>query len=325
LFSEGVARKGLDGRERQILLAIVAWSGLERSHDIFITPDAFDQGAAKLLEECASRRTRQESERLQAEVTGLRGKLAYRVIGKHGQTTRSHSPGIPVGATVELLRRASPEGPVLAAVVLRNDDLEIAVETPTPPASATGEAWRVRYRLGADVWQSDAFTVSCEDRKLVLTKAGQVRAADRDRPVPMIVHPPAAVARFPFIQAATIQLEDVVPTDWFELVRGVVTRVSDSSLEIRSPLQVQVGERILVVFALAPATAGEATNGAEHRGHIIGHVGRVEHRETAGEETVITVDLTDLPDREIAELMRLARAAASSAGGSAGARIMQRA
>jgi hypothetical protein len=275
------------------------------------------------LEECARNRTPQENERLRAEVMGLRERLAYRVTGKHGQTMLSGSRDIPVGATVELLRQADPDEPGYTAVVIRNDDLEIAVEAQTLMSSAAGEAWRVRYRLGTDVWQVDASTVSCEDRRLVLTQGGQVRVVEHDRPVPVAIQAPATVGRFPFIQTTAMELEDVAPTDWFELVRGTVTQVSDSSLEIRSPLRVQVGEKVLVVFALALAPAAEATNNAEPRGHIVGHVGRVTHRQAAGEETVITVDLMDLTDSEIEELMHLVRTVASSAGGSAGTRVMQ--
>jgi hypothetical protein len=220
LFSDAAERRGLGPRERHILLAIVARSGLQRSQDIFITPDAFDQGAAKLLDECAHSRTPEETERLRVEMAGLRERLVYRVTGK--------------GEQVE------------------------------------------------------------NDR------------ADR-----LSVQAPAVVARFPFVQAATMESGDMVPTDWFELVRGVVTQVSNSSLQIRSPLEVQVGERVLVVFTLAPGASGEATRDAEPREHVISHVGRVRYRQAAGGETEITVNLIDLTAHETDELVRLAKTAVS--------------
>ena len=313
LFSDGAARTGLGARDRQMLLAIVVRSGLQRRHDIFITPDAFDRAAAQLLEECARSRPAQETERLRAEVAGLREKLAYRATTKGEQTKRPGSRDISVGTTVELLRRDDPGGSVVGAIVIRNDDLGIAVEAQMSLRSAAGEGWRVRYRTDADVWQFDTSTVSCEDARLVLNHGEQVRGVERDRPNRLVIHAPAAVARFPFIQATAMESQDVVQTDWFELVRGVVTQVSDSGLQVRSPLPVQVGERVLVVFALAPADAGEATNDAGLSGHVIGHVGRVEQRQATGEETVITVGLTDLADGQVDELMRLAQAAASGA------------
>jgi len=219
LFSDGAARRGLGARDRQMLSAIVARSGLQRSHNIFITPDAFDQGAAKLLEECARSRTAQDSERLRAEIAALRERLAYRVKG----------------------------------------------------------------------------------------------AGEQTRPDRFVVHAPATVARFPFVQPAVLETEDMTTMDWFEPVHGVVTEVSDAGLQVRSPLPVQVDERVLVLFALGPAEAGEAADDAGHRGHIIGHVGRVMHKQVVSEETVITVDVTDLTGRERDELIRLAQAAASGA------------
>ena len=72
LFAENAVRRGLSGRERQILLAIVMRSGLGRSHDIFTTVDAFDRGATKLLAECVRTRTADENEQLKTEVAYLR-------------------------------------------------------------------------------------------------------------------------------------------------------------------------------------------------------------------------------------------------------------
>ncbi|MBN1505469.1 MAG: hypothetical protein JW955_01415 [Sedimentisphaerales bacterium] len=313
LFSDAAARRELGLRERRLLLAIVARSGLRRSHDIFITPDAFDRGAAKLLAECARSRTAQEYARLRAEVAGLREKLAYRVKGKRGQVTVESSQDIPLGAMVELQRKGDPEDLALEAVVVRNDDLEIAVEARVPVTSTAGEAWRVRCHLNGGAWEFETLAVSGEGHRLILNHGGQLRAVPRDRPGRAILHAPATVARFPLIQAAATEPTDMTPTDWFEPVRGVVTEMSGTSLQIRSSLQVRVGERVLVVFALWPAPAGETTNGADRRGHIVAHAGRVTRSQAKGDETAITVDLTDLQNREIDELVRLTRAAASGA------------
>jgi hypothetical protein len=324
LFSDGAERKGLGSRERQILSAIVARSGLRRSHNVFTTPDAFDQGAAKLLEECAHSRTAQEKERLQAEVAGLREKLVYRVPTKKGEQAKLvSSRDIPVGAAVELLRRDDLEGPAMGAVVIRNDDLEVAVEMQVSVAVAAGEDWRVRYRLDGHTWQFDTCSVSCEDGRLVLNHGEPVHVGERDHPDHLVIHAPATVARFPFLQAAAMQPADAAPTDWFEPVRGVVTQVSDASLQIRSPLRVSVGERVLVVFALVPGGAEGETHEASRQGYIVGHVGRVERRQAAGEEMVMTVDLTGLAEREINELVRLAQTAGPGEGRPADARVTQ--
>jgi hypothetical protein len=315
LLSEGAARRGLGPRERQILLAIAVRSKLRRSYDIFMTPDAFDLGAAKLLEECARSRTSQECERLRNEMDSLRERMGYRTTGTGPQTKAGSSRSIPVGAAIELLRRQDPGAPALEATVVRNDELDIAVETGTPVESEAGEPWRVRYHFDKVVWQFDTSTVSCEDNRLVFNHPEQVRVVERAGTDRVVVNAPAAVARFSFIQSAAVEPSESAPMQWFELVHGTVTQLSDRGLQISSALSVRPGERVLVMFALT-GEAGQAASGTGQVRHIVGHVGRVKHRQASVGGALITVDMADLADHEIDELMRLARASAAHAVGS---------
>jgi len=321
LFSDGAARKGLTPRERQVLLAVVARSGIRRNHDIFTTPDAYDRGVAKLLKECVRRRTPQESERLGAELADLRTKLAYRVAVGGQQAGGASSRDIPVGTEVEL-SRADSETPVIAGAVASSSGSEIVIEAQETVGGAPGENWQVQYRHDGRAWLLTSSCISCADKRLVLNHGTPVRPSGSMRRQDFAIRAPAIVAHFPFVQAVT-QPGDTAPTDWFDLVRGTVTQVSDTSLQVRSPLSVAVGERVIVMFALTPAGSNRRTGDAQAQGHIVGRVGRVSHRQAAGEETVMTVELADLSGRETAELMRLAQAAASGAGGPAGARVMQ--
>jgi hypothetical protein len=219
-----------------------------------------------------------------------------------------------------------------------NDDVEITVESQSPIVCAAGESWRVRHRLDGHVWEFETSAVGCEDGRLVLNHGEQVRVAARGRSDCAVVNAPAAVARFPFIQSAAKESPGTSPeaprTEWFELIHAVVTEVSGSHLQIKSPLDARMGERILVMFVLAPAAVSEQTaDSVEPREHIIGHVGRVRNRQAAGADTLLTVDLAGLVDVEIDKLVRLARAAASPASGgqsvgpgsreAPGARMMQ--
>jgi hypothetical protein len=319
LLSEGAARRGLEPRERQILLAIVLRSKLRRSHDIFTTPDAFDMGSAKLLEECARTRTSQECEWVIAEVASLREKMGYRAPIAGPQTRAGNSRNIPVGTTVELLRRRDPGSPAIEAAVIRNDELDIAVETRAPVASETGDPWRVRYHLDRIVWQFDTSAVSCEGNRLVLNHPEQVRVVERGRVDRLAVNAPAAVARFPFIQTAPADSSETASMQWFELVDGTVTQVSDRGLQIRSSLSVRPGDRVLVVFALTGASRDSKDETGEAR-HIVGHVGRVRHRQASSAGTLMTVELGDLPDREIDEFLSVASACASHGAGNTGPR-----
>jgi len=75
LFWDEAVRRMFGAREREILAAIAARSGLRRGEDIVTAVDAFDRGAAKLLRENAGSRTPEELTRLRADVARLREKL----------------------------------------------------------------------------------------------------------------------------------------------------------------------------------------------------------------------------------------------------------
>jgi hypothetical protein len=202
---------------------------------------------------------------------------------------------------------------MVEAVIVRNDDLEITVETHEPVGGEAGEDWRVRYRLNGEDWQFDTNSVSCDGRRLTLNHGDQVRAAVHERLELFAPDAPAVVVRFPFLQAAVTQSADVTATDWFELVRGVVTRVSDTSIQIRAPLPVAVGDRVLVIFTLSQGGDEDGADRANRQSHVVRHVGRVKHQQVAGKETVMLIDLAGLTDREIDELLHFTRVAASGA------------
>jgi len=75
LFWDEPGRRMFGRREREILAAIAAKSGLRRREDILTAVDAFDRGAAKLLKETAGSGTPEELARLRADVARLRQKL----------------------------------------------------------------------------------------------------------------------------------------------------------------------------------------------------------------------------------------------------------
>jgi hypothetical protein len=311
LFWDGAVQRGLGARERQILVAIATRSGLRRHHEVFTRADAFDHGAERLLAECTRDRTTLETERLQREVSSLREKMGYE--GKSvpvEPVAPSSSRNVPVGASVELSQKG--ESAILPAVVVRNDDLEIAVELQTPVADIVGQAWTVRYQHDEQVWEFETVAISSEDMRVSLSHTERVRVAEPDSYHCVSVEAPAVVARFPFMQATTTDSNDEssegTDAQWFELVRAVVTEVSASNLSLRSTLDVRAGERVLVMFAL---TSAEATDDTGQPTHVVGHIGRVRHRQTSDENASMTVDLLGLTDSEAAELVRLADAAAS--------------
>ena len=318
LFLEGAMRRGLGPRERHILLAIAARDRLRTAHDIFTSPEAFDRGAARLLAECAPVRTPEENTALREEVSRLRERLGYRRPVSQGGVRASSSQNVPVGGTVELSRSEGQEGHAIEARVVRNDDLEIVVESQTPIETEAGRSWRVRYHLDDTVWEFQASAVRGEGRRLILNHSEQVHVAERSRARQIAVNAPAVVARFPFVRGdgesagASVQ---GTQGGWLELVQAVVTHVEGPNLQIRSPLHPRPGERLLVLFSLErPVTEGGQAAGTSHPGQVVGHIARVTHGQAAGDEMLITAEMIGLAETEIDTLVRLANAAAARTG-----------
>ncbi|MDI9430169.1 MAG: hypothetical protein QM570_00440 [Planctomycetota bacterium] len=322
LFAESAVRRGLSGRERQILLAIVMRGGLRRSHDIFTTVDAFDRGAAKLLAECRSTRTLEENERLKTEVAYLREKLGFRALrglGGSGVSRRPSSRDIPVGRGVEMTRRRRHASVPVRAEVVRNDDLELAVQLDEPVEARAGDLWCVRYAFGVYVWEFDATAVTCDRTRLVLNHTDDVRFVNRRRFPRVAVHLPALVACFPFARrqrAADNDLQeadgDTMVLDGPTFVSGTVTELAGPGLRIEVPSRVRPGERVLVVFRPTGVEGAKPDREpAIDDTYVLEDIGLVRHCRAASGGMSIAVELSGLSEAEIDELVRITNAIAS--------------
>jgi len=323
LFSENAIRRGLSSRERQILLAIVMRSGLGQSHDIFTTVDAFDRGSTKLLSECTRTRTRAEIERLKTEVAFLREKLGFRALRTPGSTgtRRPSSRDIAVGKMVEVTRRRHRGGATIRAEVVRNDDIELAIELETPAESHAGEFWRARYSFGISVWEFDTTVVSCEGGRLVLNHVDNVRFVNRRRFPRVAVTMPALVAVFPFMRRATSTVRRVPESAGHAglgapaFVRGMVTELAGPGLRVEAPLPVRTGDRVLIVFKPVGLESSEMTGAGADQEYIIEDVGQVRHCRPAEVGTSLAVELGGLGEADIDELVRVTNVISSKANG----------
>lgn len=331
-FAENALRRGLSGRERQILLAIAMRSGLGQRQDIFTTAAAFDRGAAKLLAECVRTRTAEENERLKTEVTYLREKLGFRTsrVPVAGGSRRPSSRDIPVGKLVEATRRRRHAGVPIRAEVVRNDDLELAVELNEPVAARAGDLWCMRYAFGVYVWEFDATAVTCTGTRLVLNHTDVVRFVNRRRFPRVAVTMPALVARFPFARRDASMGGTLGPTEDGRgrismageapvFVEGVIRELAGPGLRIDLPAQIPPGERVLVV--LRP-TEGVTQNesGTRREGYIIEDIGQVRHSRVTRTGASVAVELVGLNEAEVDELVRITNTIASRLSAQAGER-----
>jgi len=331
IFDEYARKSGLSKRECEILLQVARKAGIRQSEAIFTMANAFDSGAARMMEENIQEQNQQEGERLKNEMSFLREKLGFQkksltAIGSP-TTRRLSSRQIPVGKKLHITRRKTRNLADIESTVVKNDDVELAIKLAVQVETAPGEFWRARYYFGASVWEFDTSVVSCNGDILVLNHSDDVRFVNRRRFARVPVNKPAFVARFPFARAASLNgdrvkkgiearllLSSAAGRSWGppEFVPAVVTELAGPGLRIELPLDVKMGERVLVVFNLNgknDQTSGSQETGSAATAKIIEDVGEVRHTKPIENGFSIAVELTGLGDSDVNELIRATNAA----------------
>ena len=203
LFAEYARKSGLSGRERQLLFNIARKSGLKRSETIFTMGSAFDNGAAKLMEENLTQERVEGNKQLRTELSFLREKLGFQKRAKvsTGAPAKSNdlsSRQIPIGKQLHITRRRARNLADIETTVIKNNDIELTVKLTTPLESKPGDLWRARYYFGASVWEFDTSVIYCNGEILVLNHSENIRFINRRRFLRVSVNMPALIARFPF-------------------------------------------------------------------------------------------------------------------------------
>jgi hypothetical protein len=345
LFVEYANRRGLSERERQILLDIAGRAGLKREEAIFTMGNAFESGTAKIIEEGLSQQKAEQAAakdnlrilHRQAELSFLREKLGFQKrrrtsIGSPTKPEKSASRQIPVGKKLHMTRRKTRDAGSIESTVEQNDDVGLMVKLPVPVESTPGEFWRVRYYFGASVWEFDTSVVSCGGDIMVLNHSDNIRFINRRRFLRVPVKKPAFIARFPFAKtpggssdtsevgsepeqgsanasAGTWGLPEFVP--------AVVTELAGPGLRIEAPLEVKVGERVLVVLRLEEEKGQDPSlreTGKAPASKIVEDIGEVRHTKAVQNGLSIAVELTGLSDSDVNELIRATNAASVRAG-----------
>jgi hypothetical protein len=336
LFFEYSDRAGLSRRERQILMDIAATTKLKRNESIFTMVTAFDRGAAELTKQTLAEQGAEAGSSLGDELTVLREKLGFqrqRTASK-GPATKPNKPStrqIPTGKKLHITRRAADKSADIESTVIENNDTDLTVKLKVSLESSPGEVWSVRYYFGASVWEFDTSSVSCDGNALVLNHSDDVRFVNRRRFVRVPVNKPTLIARFPFAIPASNKDNGKEPSgtgadsagasgEAFgppEFIPASVTELAGPGLRIEAPLEVNVGDRVLVILKLSEEddrNSGSQTNSKRSRAKIVEDIGEVRHTRALENGFSIAVELTGLSDADIGELVRATNAASLKAG-----------
>ncbi len=335
LFGEFAEKRGLSGRERRILEDVARRAGLKRSESIFTMGSAFDRGATKIIEEdLAQGQTSERINVLKTDLSFLAEKLGFKSRTAPSKDTAARlrklsTMQIPTGKKLYLTRRRTRISDDIESTVIENNDVGLTVKLAMPIQIRGGEIWRVRYYFGVSVWEFDTSVAGSDRDLLVLNHSSDVRFINRRRFLRVPVKMPAFVARFPFKRLLPLDHysgeegssgKRVSASAWGppEFIPGVVTELAGPGLRIEAPLEVKVGERVLVMFRLDEAKGEDSDLESDERSEkpkVIEDTGEVRHVRSTGNGFSMAVELTGLHDPDINELIRATNAASVKAGG----------
>jgi len=267
-FNAQAKEAGLSEEERSLLAVIARHAGVlggRRSGvAIFSSEEAFNRGLAAME---AARRPNSPGGPVEGNVCSgcfhlfsLREKLGF--VSVPGRAARSAIDLGPIaqGAVLQVVRQRSPENFQVMVAASSKTPAELTVRPETRIDCRRGEAWLVRYPQGGTLWEFNAWVVKHGRGEVVLRPAGGVRWINRRRFARVPTNKPAHIANFPFHRdwqrpaPEEGQGPEGAPASPTlpEFVAGTVVEIGGPGMLIRAPLEVSVGQRVLVVVRLRP-------------------------------------------------------------------------
>ncbi len=338
LFAEYSQKRGLSAREHQLLIDIAKKAGLKRNESIFTLVSAFDRGSAKVQDGLKNKLSSDEHKQLNMEISFLREKLGFRKqaassIGQAKKPDKLSSRQIPTGKQVHITRQKTGKAAEIESTVTKNNDTELTVELKEPVEFTINESLCVRYYFGPSIWEFDSSVISCDGSILVLDHNDNIRFINRRRFLRVSVKKTAYIAHFPFTKtisksrdsakgtptkADNIKTSSSIERALPEFFPAVITELSGTGLRIESSLQVETGERIIVVFSLDKEQQGNATPADEGNNattsKVVEDIGIVRDIKAIQDGFSTAVELTGLSDPDVDELISAANAESVRAG-----------
>jgi hypothetical protein len=341
MFFEYADKIGLSTRECRVLIEIAKRAGIKRSEDVFTDDVAFYRGAAKLMEDGAVHdATGARNDSLSAELFFLREKLGFQnevalSPDSSAKSKKRSSRQIPVGRKVHVTRRIAHGSDDIEAIVMENNKKEFTIKSAMPVKVTFGEPWRVRYHFNCSIWEFDTTVTGCNGDILVLKHNDNVRFINRRRFHRVLVSKQAFVARFPFSKMlfeagdgsagrskSRQASSDAAGKCWGppDFVPAVVTELAGPGLRIEAPLEVNPGDRVLVVLKLGEdkadgvAASRQSDNGKTPTPRVVEDIAEVRHVRAVSNGFSIAVELIGLSDSDIGELIRATNGASRKAG-----------
>jgi len=285
-FNRRADELGLSDEERNLLYNIAMEARVDRLTAIFTSLAAFNRGVAAIAAQkppsglFARYRVRMCGSC--ALIYSLREKLGFQMPTGQSKPTSVRLGNVPQGTILAVLRQRSPESFEVSCAGC-NSRGELLVEPEMTIDCHPGESWVVRYPEGGVLWEFNAWVVRTIEGKVALKPVGSLRWLNRRRFVRTPTRRVAHVAAFPFRRDGEVT---VTP----EFVKARLLEIAGTGVKISAPMEVAVGDRVLIVLQMQARKAIEALG-------IVRHSGR-----QADGTYVFGAELTGLTTPEVAEL-----------------------
>lgn len=277
-FAAEADRLQLTAEERDIVEAIARRANLKRKDSIFTMSESFDNGLAHLMQEVfAAGRDLVERKKLHGVIFSIKQKLGFvKAVGPESRSIKEQSSRhIPMGTVVKIGPAGSRQAARIHAEVIQNDRYELLLRPEMPVLSKPGDVWTISYFKAAMTWEFEAITMACSEKGLALNHSDRIRFLNRRRFTRVATHRPVHVCVFPIfedITPATLPPITFSPAD--------MTEIAGPGLRLKTALDVQVQQRLLVRVELEPgrmvqdcAVVRDIREGAAGRSIIVELVG----------------------------------------------------
>ncbi len=315
-FIEQIRRHNLSVREYHILIDIFTRSGLRRRDAILKNIKAFERGTERLINELASEQDPQVQQRFQRELIFLREKLGFAkkapvelkpLKRKNRHQREITTQELPLDKMLSMAPLSDSNTDTVKATIVDNDDEYLTVALEDPVEVAKGDMWHANCHFGASIWDFHTSIVRYSNNHLILTHSDKVRFI-KQRGFPQVPAPNCAfVAKSPFTNTTVDHLNSHSVSNWqpVHFTPATVTRFSGSELAMETSLEVQVGERIMVVFKLDIGQTEEDRTSPVLATHILEDVGIVLQTQSNDKAPSIELELIGLTHHDVDDFMRI--------------------
>jgi hypothetical protein len=324
LFIEYADKRGLNIRERHILMDIAIKSRIRFAESIFTMGDVFDRGATQLMRVTLAKYGAKRSRYLSAELSILREKLGFKK--RSAVSELAMKPGgtgsrqIPEGRKLYLTNPEITDYFETETIIIENKEHEFNVQLTQQVECEPGDSFCARYYFGALIWEFDTCVLEVKDNILVLQHSDNIRYVNRRRFLRVNVNEAAYIAAFPFTKNVSDNEKSLLDEErnsyertWGppKFVPAEVTELAGPGLKITAPLEVNAGDRVIVILKTKSSHSKDSNVSDFHQNEntgnfrIIEDIGVVKHAEKMENDFSIAVELTGLNDKNISEMVRI--------------------